>query len=436
MATTGLSENCEPERGEFYRNPRAQKYGKDAWRLYIEYQNEEGKRAYQTKKASAAGRTAKAADAARDEAKAWCAAMNAERAEQEAQREALAAAEAKRAVTVYEYLGRYIDGRPVEKSTKSEYNRVRNRLLSKELGGMALADVTPEDVEDWIRALEGGYAPVTVRKALVVLRSMFSQAVERDLISKNPARTVKAKTDRQTRPNALDGRGRAKVAGFIALDPSTPLNVGYALALYLGMRQGEICGLRWRYVDLKAGTIMVEETIGRVRDGKGEPREYVKTPKTGGSRRTLPIPAGLASPLRERRAACGEAALKMGLKLDDMYVVGREDGTPMPTHYLSTRWHKAAEALDLVGTEGRTPTFHDLRHTFATAAISGGVDIKTVSSILGHANAAMTLNIYASADPKAKRDGVDAVSSSIAAEAERYAGSGRVVQLRPTGTER
>ena len=416
----------ESKATEFYTSAYASKHGKDGWRAFLTYSDGgESRRRSVTLKTK--GRLKGSKIEAEIEAEEVRKAFNAEHA-------ARAKVEARNATTVYEYLGRYIDGRPVERSTKSEYNRVRERLLSKELGGMALSEVTPEDVEDWIRALEKDYAPVTVRKALVVLRSMFTQAVERDLITKNPARTVKAKTDRQTRPNALDERGRAKVAGFIALDPSAPLNVGYALALFLGMRQGEICGLRWRYVDLKAGTLQIEETMGRVRNGRGAQREYVKTPKTGGSRRTLPIPPGLASALRERRTACAEAALRMGLKLDDMYVVGRDDGTPMPTHYLSTRWHKAAEALDLVGIEGRTPTFHDLRHTFATAAIMGGVDIKTVSSILGHANAAMTLNIYASADPRAKRDGVNAVAEAIAGEVDKHRGGAQLLELKPTGT--
>lgn len=69
---------------------------------------------------------------------------------------------------------------------------------------------------------------------------------------------------------------------------------------------------------------------------------------------------------------------------------------------LSRGWKTLSDSMGLVGTQGRRPTFHDLRHTFATYAIAEGVDVKTVSSILGHSNAAMTLNIYASADTDAK----------------------------------
>lgn len=69
--------------------------------------------------------------------------------------------------------------------------------------------------------------------------------------------------------------------------------------------------------------------------------------------------------------------------------------------------------LNLIGTEGVRVNFHGLRHTFATVAVASGVDIKTVSSILGHANAAMTLNVYASADPDAKRAAAGLIGDAL-----------------------
>lgn len=70
---------------------------------------------------------------------------------------------------------------------------------------------------------------------------------------------------------------------------------------------------------------------------------------------------------------------------------------------LTRAYGVTVSAGDSKGSEGRRVTFHDLRHTWATVAIAEGVDVKTVSSTIGHANAAMTLNIYASSDPDAKR---------------------------------
>lgn len=80
---------------------------------------------------------------------------------------------------------------------------------------------------------------------------------------------------------------------------------------------------------------------------------------------------------------------------------------------LCRQWKSVAELLGLKGSEGRRVTFHDLRHTWATVAVASGADIKTVASNLGHANAAMTLNIYASADPDAKRRAASIMDGAI-----------------------
>ena len=417
---------------ERYTHAKAMKYGKNGWRAYLEY-TENGKRKQRTRKLVATGRTDKAELAANIEAADVRRAANAAYLEQ--LKEGIAQGQ-----TVADYLSAFIAGREIaiEKSTAAEYRRIAANLVSPEFGALALVEVTPDDVQAWINSLSKEYAPATVRKALVLIRSMFSQAVERDVMTKNPARTVKGPQLAQRKPNALDERGRAKVAAFIALDPSTPLNIGFALALYLGLREGEVCGLQWRYVDLKAKTIAIEKTIGHDKDQKGGSAkvDYLKTPKTGGSRRMLPIPDVLIEPLTARRRECRADAMKMGLKLDDMFVTGKADGTHMQAHYLSTRWRKAADVLELVGTEGKRPTFHDLRHTFATAAITNGIDVKTVSSIMGHANAAMTLNIYASADEDAKRRGVDALAAAIAAETEKHRSDGQVISIRATKTVR
>ena len=74
---------------------------------------------------------------------------------------------------------------------------------------------------------------------------------------------------------------------------------------------------------------------------------------------------------------------------------------------LSQDWHQLARVLRLTGTQGRPPTFHDLRHTFATIAVSTGVDIKTVSVLLGHADPAMTLRVYADSLEDSKRAGME-----------------------------
>lgn len=353
--------------------------------------------------------------------------------------------------TVAEYVSSYIEGRRlhVERSTAAEYSRLLNKLIAPTLGSVELDALAPDAVQSWVNGLTKNYSSVTIRKALVLLRSSMKQAVERDRLTKDPTRGVKPPKQSAPRPNALDERGRAKVARFVAVDPSTPVNIGISLALYMGMREGEICGLKWRYVDLDNRILSVCETLGhdttkRKRDlKKGEQqtndnrRTYVKEPKTRGSVRDIPIPPVLLDALSKRKAelTSERIALGAGADLSDVYVLGSADGSFMQPNYLAKKWRAAAEALELVGTQGKRPTFHDLRHTFATAAIAHGVDIKTVSSAMGHSNAAMTMNTYADADPDAKRRGIQKLASAIEGESRAHAKDGDVLEFVRTGTE-
>lgn len=353
--------------------------------------------------------------------------------------------------TVAEYVSFYIEGRRhhVERSTAAEYSRLLDKLITPALGTVELDSLAPDAVQSWVNGLTESYSPVTVRKALVLLRSAMNQAVERDRLPKDPTRGVKPPKQGAPKPNALDERGRAKVARFVAVDPSAPVSIGISLALFMGMREGEICGLKWRYVDLDNGIVSVRETLGHdtakrkrdLKDGERQTndnrRTYVKEPKTGGSVRDIPVPPILLEALRQRKAdmTAERIALGAGADLTDVYVLGSADGSFMQPNYLAKKWRAAAEALELVGTQGKRPTFHDLRHTFATAAIAHGVDIKTVSSAMGHANAAMTMNTYADADPDAKRRGIQKLASAIEEESKAHASDGEVLEFEKTGTE-
>ena len=162
---------------------------------------------------------------------------------------------------------------------------------------------------------------------------------------------------------------------------------------------------------------------------------YIKDPKTGGSRRVVAFPSELAASLSERLADVEKQCLAAGVPFSgNLFVLGGADGSFMPPHYLHRKWKSLADAMELVGTQGKRPTFHDLRHTYATTAISNGVDVKTVSSQLGHANAAMTLNTYASADPDAKRRAAETIGRAFAADAARGRGE-NVIKLDKTGTD-
>lgn len=121
---------------------------------------------------------------------------------------------------------------------------------------------------------------------------------------------------------------------------------------------------------------------------------------------------------------------EFGLEWDEgLYVTGNAvTGANMSPMVLGKDWRSLARALHLKGTQGERPCFHDLRHTFATLAIASGVDVKTAGVILGHADAQVTLNVYADALADTKRssmDMIDKVLSTRRAPRRREAHRGR-----------
>lgn len=133
-------------------------------------------------------------------------------------------------------------------------------------------------------------------------------------------------------------------------------------------------------------------------------RTYEKPPKSESSKRDVPLESDLARRLRAKHEALLRAVGRA--KLDSWYVLGNEKWC-LPSH-LDKEFSALSRSLGLVGTVGTRVYLHDLRHTYATFLIARGVDVKTVSPLMGHADA--TLNVYASADPRTRQQAAEVVA--------------------------
>lgn len=384
------------------------------WRGQLQYKDDGGKWRKRTKTLNATGKRA-----ALKELEEW---------RDQMEREAEAEKEGRAAITVAEYVSGYIEGKAnsVEPSTLAEYGRLLSKLIAPHLGSTPIRDLTPAIIEDWVKGCSEAYKPQTVVKAFKLFKAAMVRAVERDELSKNPFRTVETPKVTKAKPNALTQRDANAVLTVLGAFEQTPQTLAIEMALYTGMRLGEICGLRWRGVDLERMELSVCESLGHYGTGW-----YLKEPKTGGSVRAIAIPPALADSLKERRAAMMAACMGAGVPFSEsFFVLGGIDGTWINPQRVSHKWRDLASALEIEGTQGKRPTFHDLRHTYATLAIANGVDVKTVSSALGHSNAAMTLNTYASADPDAKRRAAQTMQRVYAEPARA-----EVLELGRTGTD-
>lgn len=407
----------------------------------LSYKDEAGRWRKKSKALNATGKRE-----AQRELEAWRAEMEAE-----AERQAGTAP----GLTVSEYVARFLNEATgdVTPTTASSYRTLLKTSIAPFIGSTELAALDRQAIKSWVAELSRSKSRNTAAKAFVLLRSALTEAVRDKVLAENPTDGLKKPSQDKAAPNSLDSSQRGKVAAFTDIDPADPVSLAIRLALYTGMREGEICALRWRNVDTERGMLRVSESLGkasrrdleRARDAAGSARStfeevyagvYLKRPKNKGSERVITFPASVADALRARRASMKAGAMAAGIPFDgSWFVVGDIEGKPMHPHNLWRRWNGLVTVLNLIGTEGNPPTFHDLRHTYATTAIANGVDVKTVSNQMGHANAAMTLNTYASADPDAARRAAEAMERVLSADARAAARPAEVIEMKGTGTD-
>ena len=317
-------------------------------------------------------------------------------------------------VTVPDYVDAFLDRweRSGEKSTMWDYRKQAKRIR-KGFDGVLLHDLTGKMVTAWIDGMHrDGLSQATQVKAYRLLNLACRHAVKDDDLDANPCDKADAPKAPKPDPNPLTEKSRATLVRLLADMEPTPLAVAAYIGIYMGLRESEICALRWRDVDMGRKVATVHAAIGRA-DGK----TYLKRTKTDGSMRSLPIPEPLVGVLEARAERMRGELAKAGMELDadqfgELHVIGYVDGRYKNPETLGKEWRGFAEAFDLVGTKGRLGTFHDTRHTFATVAVAEGIDIKSIASYMGHSNANMTLNIYADDDENAKRAAADTMGTA------------------------
>jgi integrase len=265
--------------------------------------------------------------------------------------------------------------------TREKYEGALDRHLVPRFGKRKLTSLTDADVVALIASLEGkGLAPWTIRGVLVPLSRVFNFAVKRRYIGENPCRRL----DRDDRPPAKARRAKRilepkEIAALLASASTDRYRALLAVALGTGMRQSELLGLTWAQVDFDRAVIRVDAQLCRVHRNR-------KELKTDAARREIVMTSDLATVLRKHRLASRFTA-------DTDYVFCTIEGRPLtPTNVDRRALHAAAERAEL---RAPRPRWHDLRDTFASAAIAAGADVVFLSRMLGHANPSITLSIYA-----------------------------------------
>lgn len=271
--------------------------------------------------------------------------------------------------------------RTVKRSTMCMYRGTLEKVLLPRFGGMT--EITEEDAQRFVtEQCASGLARHTVRDRLTVLRSVVFFGSRRGVF---PYRAWELlwppQEGRKILPLLAEGDHRRLLA-YLAEQPDAR-NIGVLLALCTGMRIGEVCGLMWDDVDFHTRTITVRRTVMRLPDaGTGRTARVEQPPKTKTSYREIPIGSVLLKALK---------AVRKQSPSPYVVLVPCDFGTP---HSAEPRSYR--EYFNRLCVHLGIPriVFHGLRHTFATRCIESGCDYKTVSSILGHSDVAITMNLY------------------------------------------
>ncbi len=212
-----------------------------------------------------------------------------------------------------------------------------------------------------------GHAASTIHNVVIPIKALFRREIEQGRLAVNPTSGLKLPCVHLTRDRIADPTEAAKLLAALPVS-AQPL---WATALFGGLRHGELRALRWEDVDLATGIIRVERSWDHY--------EGYVTPKSDRGTRKVPVPAILRDYLVEHRMREGRS---------EGVVFGKTATIPFHSGAM-TRADKAWKAAGL-----RRITLHEARHTFASYAIAAGVNVKALSTYMGHANISITLDRY------------------------------------------
>jgi integrase len=237
-----------------------------------------------------------------------------------------------------------------------------------------------------------GLSAQTVQHVHRTLSQALSHAVRLGVLLKNPAAPVKPPRPERREIKIL---GKDEISTLLKAAKGTLLFLPVLVAVTTGLRRGELLGLRWSDLDLKAGTLTVNQSIERI---KG--KIAFKAPKTKTSRRSITLPAATVEALEEHRATQAEERMRLGLGRDPRGLVfTRADGEPLDADSLTKAFGRLVAGVRV------TPiTFHGLRHTHISHLLMDGVHVKVVSERVGHANVNTTLSVYSAYIPSMQAD--------------------------------
>lgn len=252
--------------------------------------------------------------------------------------------------------------------TREEYDRMQRVYLSPVLGSMELIDIMPEDVQRCLVLAADRGGPRQAQAVFSLIRAVLRRACRSRLIPWSPVEALDRPEHTPEEGKQLTDRDYEAALPFVRQD------LALSLALFAGLRRGEICGLQWGDVDLPLGVIHVRRQRQRVNG-----QLIVKTPKSAAGCRDIPIDPQLLPLLRRQFVLRPNA-----------WVI------PFAPEYVGRSWALIQERDVMLSQRYR---LHDLRHTYGSRLILQGCLPRVVQYLMGHASLEVTMRVYSHVSP-------------------------------------
>lgn len=268
--------------------------------------------------------------------------------------------------------------------TYERYAIYIHKQIVPRIGDCDLEDLSAAKLQFFAVEISQIYSPNTVKAIILLVKRSLRNAEEMGAVPRQNADKIRFKARTSRTPKYLNLTEQRKLERYI-LSQSNRKLFGIIICLYTGLRIGELLALNWSDIDFKKSEITVNKSC---HDSylNGKYQKFIDTPKTPTSERRIPLPKQLVPFLKnlKKKSVSG-------------FVVEGNGGKTV-----SVRSYENTFAIILKRLDIQHMGFHSLRHTFATRALENGMDVKTLSEILGHSNASVTLNCYAHSLPEHK----------------------------------
>lgn len=308
-------------------------------------------------------------------------------------------------LTVTQYVEKWFDYHrlTLKPNTINGYwNNIKNHI-EPVLGNKRLSDIGKKEIVDFVEALKAkSLSPRSIQYARDVLKMALNDAVEDELLKKNPCLKVAIPKQKRYHAVVLDTE-QAKVLLSAAIGSEIEFEV--LTALSLGLRRGEVLGLKYSDFDFAKGTVHIQRQVTYVKtqaekdNSKNKPVFALVDLKTDNADRILYLPKSIIDATQRRRKSIAKRQILAGeLWKDNDLMCVSDDGN---CHSPQTLYHRFKRMLKSTGLPNIR--FHDLRHSCATLLLDMDVPLKVISNMLGHSTIAITADIYCDVLDKKKQ---------------------------------